>query len=108
MNNKKLEEKVKELIDLTNSYILSEVNRIALNFQRKYNNVIHKVVFTGGGSLVHNFLADAGKALNITVETANPFSNVEAPVFLEPILKSAGPEFAVALGLALRKLEESS
>jgi type IV pilus assembly protein PilM len=102
------EEKVKELIDLTNSYILSEVNRIALNFQRKYNNVIHKVVFTGGGSLVHNFLADAGKALNITVETANPFSNVEAPVFLEPILKSAGPEFAVALGLALRKLEESS
>jgi len=37
---------------------------------------------------------------------ADPFSKVSAPAFLENILKETGPEFAVAIGLALRKLVE--
>lgn len=35
----------------------------------------------------------------------NPFEKVEAPAFLDPVLAQTGPEFAVALGLALRKLQ---
>jgi Tfp pilus assembly PilM family ATPase len=35
-----------------------------------------------------------------------PFDKVEAPAFLNNVLKEAGPEFAVAIGLALRKLED--
>jgi hypothetical protein len=30
----------------------------------------------------------------------------EAPAFMRPVLEEIGPEFAVAVGLALRKLEE--
>ena len=30
----------------------------------------------------------------------------KAPAFMRPILEEIGPEFAVAVGLALRKLEE--
>jgi Tfp pilus assembly PilM family ATPase len=37
---------------------------------------------------------------------ANPFLKTDSPVFLENVLKKVGPEFAVALGLALRKLQE--
>ncbi|KKW09565.1 MAG: hypothetical protein UY47_C0011G0001, partial [Parcubacteria group bacterium GW2011_GWB1_49_7] len=40
------------------------------------------------------------------VVIANPFNKVSAPAFLENILKETGPEFAVAIGLALRKLSE--
>jgi type IV pilus assembly protein PilM len=98
---------IKEIISLTTSYILSEVSRIIINFERKYNNPVSKVVFTGGGSLLNDFLKEAKNVLAIDVEMASPFSNVEYPAFLDQILKSAGPEFAVAIGLALRKLEES-
>ena len=35
-----------------------------------------------------------------------PFNKVSTPAFLEKILRETGPEFAVAIGLALRKLAE--
>jgi type IV pilus assembly protein PilM len=102
------DENIAELIGLTTSYILTEVSRIALNFERKYNTVIHKLVLTGGGSLLRDFADEASKTLEMDVQLGNPFSAAEAPAFLEPVLKQAGPEFAVAIGLALRKLEEGS
>jgi Tfp pilus assembly PilM family ATPase len=46
---------------------------------------------------VNNFQAE--------IEIGHPFSKVEAPEFLEKVLETMGPEFAVALGLALRKLQ---
>jgi hypothetical protein len=39
------------------------------------------------------------------VALARPFSKVEAPAFLTPVLGSIGPEFSVALGVALRKIQ---
>ncbi len=99
---------IAELIGLTTSYILTEVSRIALNFERKYNTVIHKLVLTGGGALLRDFADEASKTLEMDVQLGNPFSAAEAQAFLEPVLKQAGPEFAVAIGLALRKLEEGS
>jgi len=39
------------------------------------------------------------------VEVGHPFGKVVAPAFLDKVLESTGPLFAVALGLALRKLQ---
>jgi Tfp pilus assembly PilM family ATPase len=39
------------------------------------------------------------------VVLGTPFDKVEAPAFLGDVLKDAGPEFSVAVGLALRELE---
>lgn len=97
---------VMSVVELTTTYILSEISRIALNFERKYNTVIHKVILAGGGVLLDDFMVQAKKELQMEVALANPFQAVEAPAFLEPVLRTAGPEFAVAIGLALRKLEE--
>lgn len=99
---------IQEIVALTTSYILSEVSRIALNFEHKYNSVIHKTILTGGGVLLKDFLEEAQKSLHMEVVLGNPFMNTDAPAFLEPVLREAGPEFAVAIGLALRKLEETS
>ena len=46
---------------------------------------------------VNNFRAD--------IEIGRPFSKIDAPVFLDKVLDTTGPEFAVAIGLALRKLQ---
>ena len=39
------------------------------------------------------------------IELGRPFSKLEAPAFLDKVLLEMGPEFAVAIGLALRKLQ---
>lgn len=98
---------VKEVITLNLDYIFSETNRVIGSYQRKYSKNISKVVLTGGGTLLKGFLDLARARFQTEVVEADPFSKTEAPAFLEPVLRTAGPEFAVAIGVALRKLQES-
>jgi type IV pilus assembly protein PilM len=87
-------------------YVFSEANRTILNYQKKYNKNLNKVVLTGGGAGLRGFLELAKKEFQTEVVLANPFAKVEAPAVLENVLREAGPEFSVAVGLALRKLQE--
>lgn len=86
-------------------YIFSEANNVLLGYEKKYNRTISKVIFTGGGSLLKGLREVALNNFKAEVETGRPFSKVGAPVFLDKVFENIGPEFAVALGLALRKLE---
>lgn len=102
----KIEDKtVSDIITLSTDYIFSETNSAILNYERKYNKTISKIILTGGGSLLPGFLAKAKGSFTTEVVAGDPFSKVEAPAFLEDVLKTTGPEFTVALGLALRKLQ---
>jgi len=98
---------VKEIITLNLDYIFSETNRVISAFEHKYNKNISKVILTGGGTLLKGFLDLARVHFQTEVVLGDPFSKTEAPAFLEPVLRTAGPEFAVAIGIALRKLQES-
>jgi type IV pilus assembly protein PilM len=91
---------------LTMEHIFIEARRVLLGFQKKHNKVISKVILTGGGSTMKGLQDFGQKQLEIETELANPFSHLQAPAFLEDVLKEAGPDFAVAVGLALRKLQE--
>ncbi len=95
-----------ESITLTLDFIFYEANRVLLNYQKKYNKTIGKVILTGGGVLLKGFDELAKTSLQSDVVLGNPFGKVETPAFLEAVLKNAGPEFAVAMGIALRKLQE--
>jgi type IV pilus assembly protein PilM len=95
-----------EVIALTLDYIFYEANRTLLNYQKRYNKTISSVVLTGGGVLLKGLNELAASSFQTEIVHADPFSKVEAPAFLADVLKSAGPEFAVALGIALRKLQE--
>jgi type IV pilus assembly protein PilM len=86
--------------------IFNEANRVLLSYQKKFNKNIPRIVLTGGGSILRGLMEVAKKDLVTEVEVSDPFSNLQYPAFLESTLKSAGPEFAVAIGVALRKLEE--
>ncbi len=97
--------KLPELIRLSTDFIFSEANSVVLNYEKKYNKTISKVILSGGGVLMKGFLDLAKANFKSEVVEGNPFDKVVAPAFLEPVLASAGPEFGVALGLALRKLE---
>lgn len=87
-------------------FIISEAKRVMLAFEQKNKRPIRKVVFTGGGSLLKGLVDFTGRRFDVEAVVAEPFRKLETPAFLEPILREAGPEFAVAIGTALRKLEE--
>jgi type IV pilus assembly protein PilM len=92
--------------NLTLESIFSETNTMLMQYQQKHNVSVDSVILTGGGALLKGLLPLAQKRINATIALGDPFAKVVAPAFLEPMLESAGPEFAVAVGLALRKIQE--
>jgi len=76
-------------------------------YETRMNQSIDVVVLTGGGATLKGMEAFAKEHIQSEVRLADPFGKTEAPAFLEAILREAGPEFAVAVGLALRALQES-
>ena len=88
--------------------IFYEANQVLVNYQKRYKRSVAKVVLIGSGSLLQGLLEVAKKSFEIEVVYGNPFKKVEAPAFLEGVLQEAGPSFSVAIGLALRAIQESS
>jgi type IV pilus assembly protein PilM len=105
--------KTKEGVDLAETVsviadnIFSEANRFLFDFQRKANQNIKSVFLTGGGSALRGFRDLASKNFKVEVIAGNPFEKVEVPAFLENVLRETGPEFTVAVGAALRCLQEA-
>ena len=97
---------VAEIVDLTLSYIFSEALRVLSSYQKRYNKTIQKVVLVGGGSSLKGLQEIASDRFGSEVILGNPFDKVETPAFIENALKSAGPDFAVSMGIALRRLQE--
>ncbi len=100
-----LEKSLADIIKVHVDYIFSETNNVLLGYEKKYNRTISKVIFTGGGSLLKGLKEVASNNFQAEIEIGHPFSKVGAPEFLGKVLETTGPEFAVALGLALRKLQ---
>jgi type IV pilus assembly protein PilM len=93
-------------ISLTLDHVFSEAKQVLLNFGTKYHKTVEKVYLVGGGSTMKDFDVLAERGLGVQVLLGDPFAKVEAPAFLNDLLRKNGPEFAVALGIALRKLQE--
>jgi type IV pilus assembly protein PilM len=98
-------DQVSTIIRESFDYIVSETNGVVLAYEKKYNKAIGKIVLTGGGALVPGFVEFATNQFHSEVVLANPFAKTEVPTFLEDVLAKIGPEFSVAIGLALRKLQ---
>jgi type IV pilus assembly protein PilM len=96
--------KAAEIAKLSVDYIFSDTNSVVLAYEKKYNKNISKVILTGGGSVLRGLFKYAISSFHMEVVYSNPFSKTEAPAFLQPVLETSGPEFSVALGLALRQL----
>ncbi len=96
-----------EIITVNLDYIFYEANATLLSYQKKYNKNISKVILTGGGVLLKGLTEMAKISFQTEVVYANPFGKLETPAFLSEQLAEAGPEFAVAIGVALRRIVEA-
>lgn len=96
----------KSVVSLTLDYIFSEANHVVLAYQKKYNKNVSKVVLVGGGSALKGVADVAKLSFQTEVVVGDPFGKVVAPAFLEQVLRDTGAEFATAMGVALRRLQE--
>jgi len=103
--DKSKNDEVAKIVESSFNYIFSETNMVVLNYEKKYNKNISKVILSGGGALTKGLLERATTNFNAEVVYGDSFGKTEAPAFLESVLRTSGPEFAVAVGLALRSLQ---
>ena len=92
--------------ELVFSRIFSEAHRVLVQYETEHKKSVTSIVLTGGGGVTKELGTFAKKTFSIDVHVSDPFAKTEAPAFMRSMLESIGPEFAVAVGLALRKLDE--
>ncbi len=105
-NTAEQDKKIGEIIDITLSTIFGQANATIVNYGRRFNKIVAKMVLVGGGSLLNTMKDRAQERIGIPVQMANPFSRTQTPAFLQEILEQSGSAFATSVGLALRKLQE--
>lgn len=86
--------------------ILTEAKRVLDRYERSQKSPVSSIILSGGGGTLQGLKERTEEILSHGVEIADPFSKVEYPAFLEDTLKEIGPSFAVAVGVALRRLSE--
>ena len=92
--------------ELVFSRIFLEARRVLVQYETAHRKSITSIILTGGGGVTKELSAYAKNIFSIDVRVADPFAKTEAPAFMRSVLETIGPEFAVAVGLALRKLDE--
>ena len=97
---------VRHGMSLITDEIFTEANNAIVDFEQRYHQSISKIVLTGGGASMKGMLEEVKAKTNIAVEIANPFARVRHPAILSESLKESGSEFSVAVGAALRGLED--
>lgn len=99
-------DQVKNALLSTLGRMMSEINRVLLNYEKKHGQNVSRAILAGGGSALPGFAAYVSEHMSIAVEAAHPFEKVQAPAFLNEVLAEVGPEFAVAVGVALRRMQD--
>lgn len=96
-----------KIIDDTLAPLVTEIKYLLKTYyeQMGQQKILDKVVLTGGGALLGNFLDRyLTNALNLRAYVGDPWARIVYPEELRPVLTEIGPRFAVALGLAMRDI----
>lgn len=97
------QEKVAESTAANNQYVINEIQTVLLQYERQSHKAVTKIMLCGGGSSMPGFIEKMVETFGVETVFGNPFDKAEAPEFMQPVLAKAGPEFTVAMGLALKE-----
>lgn len=85
--------------------IVSEVEYMLDFFNMSHQDKVEKIVLSGGGSMLTGLTEYLSSKLNIQVLVGDPFNRIVYAEELRPVINEVGPKLAVAVGLALRDIE---
>ncbi len=96
------QESVAEAIHANAQYIIDEIQAALLEYERGSHKAVTKIILCGGGSSLPGFKEKVATSFGVETILGNPFDKTESPEFMHPVLAKSGPEFTVAMGLALK------
>ncbi len=95
-----------QLLIKTLEPIITEIQYMLDFFQSRNNMSVEKIILSGGGALLLNLDKYLSKRLDIRVLIGDPWNRVHFSEELRPVLNEVGPRLAVAIGLAMREIEQ--
>ncbi|MGM0629411.1 MAG: pilus assembly protein PilM [Patescibacteria group bacterium] len=100
---------LQEAVQNSLSYLYSEALRFIGSYEKKNQCTVDKVILSGGGASMKGLQKTSQDQLGKEVSIARPFDRVKSLPFMKETLNRIGPEYAPALGAALRAIgvEES-
>jgi type IV pilus assembly protein PilM len=86
--------------------IAEQAKRVLENYHEQSHHTLNKTIIIGGGALMKGLPEIMTQFLGHSVTVGNPWRGLSYPGKLEQRLHVLGPQYAVAVGLALRGFEE--
>lgn len=93
------------IITKTIAPIISEIKYMLDFYNMSNQGQVEKIILSGGSSLLLGLSKYLSNKLNLQVIVGDPFNRILYSDELRPIVKEVGPRLAVAVGLALRDIE---
>ena len=84
--------------------IIEEAIRTKNNFEKNQGRKIERVLLSGGGANLSGIEEYCEKQINLPVSIGNSLMRLSYPPEIELLAKELGPEFAVAIGLAIKEI----
>ncbi len=91
------------LDSINKEIILMELDRIVNIFQMNYNRKVGQCLLAGGRANDKELLEFLSTKLKVPVKVGDPFARVTHDQQANDFLKELGPQFSVAVGLAMRE-----
>lgn len=91
------------LDSINKEIILMELDRIVNIFQMRYNKKVGQCLLSGGRANDKELMEFLSTKLKVPVKVGDPFSRVSHDPKTNDFLKELGPQFSVAVGLAMRE-----
>jgi type IV pilus assembly protein PilM len=99
------EKNIREILLPSIDLILTEVKKTFHNFYQEEGKEVKLVILAGGSAKLLGLKEYFIEQLKKEVKIANPFLGISFPPLLKEILAEIAPDYAVAVGLALKGLD---
>jgi len=91
------------LDSINKEIILMELDRIVNIFQMRYNKKVGQCLLAGGRANEKELMEFLSTKLKMPVKVGDPFARIDHDPKTNDFLKELGPQFSVAVGLAMRE-----
>lgn len=99
------DERIGSLLRAQVDELVSESKQVSDSYFKHEKKEVEKIIIAGGASLMPGFAEYFSERIKKETQVADPFSNISHPPLLKDIIKEMGPRYSVAVGLALRDIE---
>ena len=99
------DEKIGFLLETQIDRLISESNQVSGNYFKYEKKEVEKIIIAGGAALIPGFVDYFSERIKKETQVTDPFSNISYPPLLKDVIKEMGPRYSVAVGLALRDIE---